>query len=361
MTLEKAEIITELKPHSRKIRTYAELIREKVINNTFVDEAPKRTYEEWVTIDSKNSEDLDDWIWAYETKKWYCIIWSIADVSEYIKPYSLIDLDAASRALTIYDKKNYDYHMLPREIWIDICSLGDRLTKKTQSTKIFLDKDFKITSYKRYESEFHNLKRFDYDEFHKQFNNDWEDFHKQLKLFLKIAKWMHQNREFKENKDKYNEKVAIKLWKKSSNNISDNDPNFIIREFMIAINTVNARYNSDNKINWIYRRDSTIIESTNWFITEKRKAFNSHKGWKHLWTKEDLYGQFTSPIRRFIDIVNTRLQKNNIRKQKATYTTEDIKKIIFKNNLAITNILSVVKEHRHNIWNKKTTRSNRKL
>ena len=357
MTIELPEIITELKPHSREVRAQAESIRQQVFDNTFLDEAPKREYIEGVTIDSKSSEDIDDLIWGEETKNWYSIIWSIADVTEYIKPYTLIDLDAASRAVTVYDE-NYDYNMLPREIWIDVCSLEDKLTKKTQSTRINLDKNFEIISYKRFESNSYNMKKFDYEEFNEQYNHYWETYHDRLNLFHKIAKWMYRNRKNKWTDKKYKENISIKLWKESSNNNSI--PSFIIREFMLAINIVNARFNSDNEINWINRIHSPIIESSNW-TPQKIKAFNSLLSWKHISVWEELYGHFTSPIRRYLDNINHRQQKAKIRKQKEVYSPEEIRKIIVQNNSAIESILITQKNHRHEIWNKKIERYIRDL
>lgn len=358
MPIESHKIITELKDHSREVRNEAELIRQKVYESTFFDEAPKRKYVKWITIDSKGSEDLDDLIWGEKTKNWYSIIWSIADVTEYVKPYSLIDLDAATRSSTVYDL-NHDYHMLPREIWIDICSLGDKLTKKTQSTRINLNKNFEITSYERFESESYNKKKFDYEEFNKQFNNYWEDYHEQLNLFHKIAKWMYRNRVSKWTEKKYKENVSIKIWRETSEN--NGIPSFIIREFMLAINIVNAKFNSDKKINWIYRIHAPIIESSNWEAMQKIKAFNSSKNWKHNSIWEELYGHFTSPIRRYTDIINQRQQKADLRWQKEVYSTNEIRSIIVQNNSAIESILNTQKKHRHDIWNKRIERYVKRL
>jgi len=181
------KIITEIKNHSREVRTQAEAIKEKVINWLLIDEAPKRINIEWITIDKKSSKDLDDWIWAEKFWDWFSIYVSIADISELIRPNTILDLDAYSRSTSVYTNSHV-YHMFPSEISTDLASLNDNTKRNAITTRIDLNSEFNTINSEIFESIFHNKKRFDYWEFNNQFNDSYKPFHKDLNLFHKIAK-----------------------------------------------------------------------------------------------------------------------------------------------------------------------------
>ena len=321
MKLEKPKIITELKNHSRKIRIQAEKIKYEIKNNITLDEAPKRNYIEWITIDKASSKDLDDWIWAEKTKNWYSIFISIADVSEIIKPGTDIDLEVYSRSTSVYTN-NHVYHMFPTEISTDLASLNDKTKRKTLTTRIDLDNHFKPINTVIFESLFKNNKRFNYNEFNKQFNNYWEKYHNELNLFHKIAKWLYKNRISRWSKNNFKENVTLKINKTKNNNHSI--PSFIIQEFSILSNIENAKLLYKEKINWIFRLHMPELK---WIITSNtptQRAFYNHKNWYHFWLAENFYWHFTSPIRRYADLINHRQQKAWIRDKKMRYIAKVI-------------------------------------
>jgi exoribonuclease R len=61
--------------------------------------------------------------------------------------------------------------MFPSEVSTDICSLNDQTKRKTLTTRIDLNNEFKVINSDIFESIFKNKKRFNYSQFNKQFNN----------------------------------------------------------------------------------------------------------------------------------------------------------------------------------------------
>lgn len=84
-----------------------------------------------ITIDPKTAKDFDDAILVEKTGKGWRLAVHIADVSHYVKPDSLLDLEARERGNSTYLVDRV-IPMLPEELCNGICSLvpqEDRLTK----------------------------------------------------------------------------------------------------------------------------------------------------------------------------------------------------------------------------------------
>ncbi len=360
MWLNQQNIITEIKNHTREVRNEAELIKYKIQENLLVDESPKRINIEWITIDKESSKDLDDWIWAEKHTNWYTIYISIADISEIIKPESILDLDAYSRTTSVYTN-SYVYHMFPSEISTDLASLNDDTKRKTITTKIDLNNDFNTTHSEIFESIFHNKKRFTYSEFNKQFNNYSESFHKDLNLFHEIAKWLYKKRIWYWARNDYNDKVTLNIdnsWKTDNNH---SIASFIIQEFMISANIENAKINFKEKINWIYRLHMPELK---WKLSLKyatKRAFYNYKNWFHYWLWENFYWHFTSPIRRYADLINHRQQKAWIRKEPEIYNINQIRNITLNINSTIERTLELEKTYNKNTTDKRIERFIKKL
>ena len=161
------------------------------------DQAVNRKLVEWITIDWKESRDLDDGMWAEKRKNWGYTIWvSIADVAEVVHPFTALDLEWLDRATSIY-LSTHAIHMFPERISTDICSLNWEKKTLTMTTQIDLDREFNVVNTQIYESTFYNKKRFDYEEFWRQYIETDSDFHEQLFLQSLIAKWLYAKRLWK--------------------------------------------------------------------------------------------------------------------------------------------------------------------
>ncbi|CZE47635.1 RNB domain-containing ribonuclease [Campylobacter geochelonis] len=116
---------------------------------------------EFCTIDPVDAKDFDDAIY-YDAKKCELYV-AIADVSEYVNAYTAIDKEAKFRGFSIYFPHKA-IPMLPRALSENICSLKPDVDRLAFVFKITIDKDFNATKEELFEAIIRSKKRFNYDE-----------------------------------------------------------------------------------------------------------------------------------------------------------------------------------------------------
>lgn len=350
--------ILKLRWHSREVRKEAELIKKQIESWKFYDSAPERTCVEWITIDKASSLDLDDWIWLEKKSFWYSIYVSIADVAEIVKPYSKLDLDALSRATSVY-LNTHTFHMFPEYISTKVCSLNHNSQKLAITTQVDLDKNFNILNTSFFESIFSNKKRFDYESFNLNFNNEYEEYHELLQEMHKIAKVLYRKRISAWANIMYRDKVTLNLWEK--NYSKSNVASFIIQELMLLANRENAIHCYKEKINTVYRLHKPELKWEIWNYLDDDKAFYSYKNWYHFWLGENFYSHTTSPIRRYADLVHQRQMKSWIRWEEYEYNINLIREIILIINSKIEQVINLERKHNKEVNRKRAMRFLKKL
>lgn len=98
----------------------------------------------FVTIDGESAKDFDDAIFVDKLPSGGWTLWvAIADVSYYVKPNSAIDLEARERANSVYFPRKV-IPMLPFELSDNICSLQPKVDRLAVVVAIEFDKVGKI-------------------------------------------------------------------------------------------------------------------------------------------------------------------------------------------------------------------------
>ncbi len=114
------------------------------------------------TIDPVTAKDYDDAIyWDDENSTLYV---AIADVSEYVKPFGALDNEAIYRSFSIY-LPHRSIPMLPRQLSETLCSLQAHVDRLSYVFEIKLNLDsLEVTQSKVYEAIIHSERRFNYEE-----------------------------------------------------------------------------------------------------------------------------------------------------------------------------------------------------
>jgi len=114
------------------------------------------------TIDPVTAKDYDDAIyWDDENTTLYV---AIADVSEYVKPFGAIDNEAIYRSFSIY-LPHRSIPMLPRQLSETLCSLQPHVDRLAYVFEMKLNlESLEVTKSEVYEAIIHSDRRFNYEE-----------------------------------------------------------------------------------------------------------------------------------------------------------------------------------------------------
>lgn len=124
------------------------------------------------TIDPVTAKDFDDAIFWDEAK--HCLYVAIADVSHYVSPFGAIDQEAIYRAFSIYFPHR-SVPMLPRLLSETLCSLQPHVDRLAFVCEMQLDStQTRVVSSQFYEAVIHSKRRFTYEEVDTIFNNNFQ-------------------------------------------------------------------------------------------------------------------------------------------------------------------------------------------
>ena len=139
------------------------------------------------TIDPVTAKDYDDAIyWDAENTTLYV---AIADVSEYVKPFGPLDNEAIYRSFSIY-LPHRSIPMLPRQLSETLCSLQPHVDRLAYVFEMKLNLDsLEVVASKVYEAIIHSDRRFNYEEIDAYFEGKLQAKNKKEKeIFTYITK-----------------------------------------------------------------------------------------------------------------------------------------------------------------------------
>ena len=123
-----------------------------------------------VTIDGEDARDFDDAVYCEPTKVgrsrapngWRLIV-AIADVSHYVKPDSALDRDAYERATSVYFPRRV-IPMLPEKLSNGLCSLNPDVDRLCMVCDMVITHEGELHAYQFYPAVMHSHARFTYNE-----------------------------------------------------------------------------------------------------------------------------------------------------------------------------------------------------
>jgi ribonuclease R len=216
-----------------------------------------------VTIDGETARDFDDAVLVAERADGgYELQVHIADVAEYVRAGTDLDLEARLRGTSVYFPDRA-IPMLPQELSTNICSLRPGEDRLVLSCLMQLDASGRIESYEIVEGVIRSAARMTYTEVHAILENDAEtrarfaalvhDFERMCKL----AGLMNQRREERGSIDfdlpepviEFDEQGQMRGVTKSERTWA----NRLIEEFMLAANECVATWLEDLGVPSLYR------------------------------------------------------------------------------------------------------------
>jgi ribonuclease R len=347
------------------------------------------THLNFCTIDPKSAKDFDDAIY-YEPKNRLLYV-AIADVSEYVSEFSAIDKEAKNRGFSIYFPHN-SIPMLPRNLSENICSLKPNENRLSFVVMMKIDDDLKVRNYKIFEAIIKSKRRYDYDTIDKYLSHKVQKYDitdiKILKWLLPLYKLTKELREkrFQKGFDFRSDDISMVLQddKVVKTQIEESTPSHqLIEEAMLLANItaskeykqgifrnhtqpdltkidtliadlaifgidIKANNNIHKMINKMQKEADRLnirADVDKMIIKSQQKATYSNSNYGHFGLGFDTYTHFTSPIRRYSDLLIHRLIKSIIKddKRQQEYILKSI-------NNAIPSINSNEKEATKVVW-----------
>jgi len=324
---------------------------------------------DFVTIDGKDAKDFDDAVLCKKLKTGYKLSVAIADVSSLVRPGSEIDKAAKERGTSIYFP-NTVIPMLPEEISNDLCSLVPNKIRNVVVSDITFDTDGEIKDYDFYEAKIESKYRLTYAEVEEAILrkkkigsasvNDSIYALKELTMILldKRAKRNALEIESSEPILKINnlgEVEAINLSRRMFAHQMIEEAMiaanicaimFVKSSLEISINRFHDKPDTDKLLELfekfqsfgLRKSDDPIILLQRCIEIAKRsenatslqslilqglpRAIYSSKKSGHFGLQLEEYSHFTSPIRRYPDLIIHRLIKSILKKEKVHFDEE---------------------------------------
>lgn len=223
-----------------------------------------------VTIDGEDARDFDDAVYCEPTSKGWKLYVAIADVSHYVERGSALDEEAYTRGTSVYFPGRV-IPMLPEVLSNGLCSINPHVDRLCMVCEILINKEGKMVRSRFFEGLMQSHARLTYTEvaamlvdsdekLRKQYDPlvpHLEDLYDLYKVFLKQRKKRGAiDFETTETQIVFSENKRIEKIVPTVRN----EAHKIIEECMIAANVAAARFLERNKIPALYRDHEGVKE-----------------------------------------------------------------------------------------------------
>lgn len=333
-----------------------------------------------VTIDGADARDFDDAVYCEPTKQGYKLIVAIADVAAYVKPGSALDTEAAERGNSVYFPRAV-VPMLPEVLSNGLCSLNPQVDRLCMVCEMQIDRDGQLIDAQFFNGVMNSAARLTYEEVDAIQNHrdpslrrEHEGILKHLEHLYEVFGALRRDRE-KRGAIDFNTSESV-LEFDDEGQVADihpaerNDAHRLIEECMVKANVATARFLQSHRIPALYRvheqpaverlqnlrqflaqtgltlgggdepsptdysalmasiqsrSDRHLIEMI--MLRSMMAAEYRPDNAGHFGLSLDAYAHFTSPIRRYPDLIVHRAIKHVISGQPIesfTYTTDQL-------------------------------------
>jgi ribonuclease R len=203
------------------------------------------------TIDPFDAKDFDDAVSIEKTDKGWRLGVHIADVSHYVTSGSPIDRGARKRGTSVY-LVGSAVHMLPEELAADLCSLKPDVERLAMTCMMNFDKSGHLQGHELFPSVIRSHQRFTYEEVEEIIQGKGHKYASGIAIMEKLRQVLFKRRKEKGSIDLDIPEPIISLDEKGfPHDISPSKrltAHRLVEEFMLAANRVVATFLKDKYI-----------------------------------------------------------------------------------------------------------------
>lgn len=216
-----------------------------------------------VTIDGEDSKDFDDAVYAKRRKNGWRLVVAIADVSHYVQMGSLLDKEAFERGNSVYFPQRV-IPMLPEKLSNDLCSLNPGVDRLCMVCDMYIDETGKLERSQFYQAVMNSKARMTYNQVHDILSNPESEHRETFAEFLEDLDAL--NELYQALKVARQERGALEFETTETRIVFDDDRKIekivpvvrneahkIIEECMLMANVATARFLKWHKVPMLYR------------------------------------------------------------------------------------------------------------
>ncbi|MEK9932478.1 MAG: ribonuclease R [Methylophilaceae bacterium] len=344
----------------------SESFKDEILISEYKDHADL-TKLDFVTIDGETAKDFDDAVFAEKAESNMRLFVAIADVSSYVSINSQLDKEALSRGNSVYFPRRV-IPMLPEKLSNGLCSLNPQVNRLTMVCEMVIDNEGLVSEFKFYPAIIFSKARLTYTIAHKILYENDDDLTKKyshvltnLKSLKKVYDLLSKQREKRSAIEFDSVETAINFNEDgkidSIQPVHRNEAHKIIEECMLAANVSAAKFLLKENSPAIYRNHespkeeklellknyiaefglklgggqkpsakdySALLQSIRsrpesqmlqtMILRSMQQAVYETKNKGHFGLAYDTYTHFTSPIRRYPDLIVHRAIKEKLKR-----------------------------------------------
>jgi ribonuclease R len=333
-----------------------------------------------LTIDGEDARDFDDAVHAEAIEGGWRLWVAIADVSYYVTPDSVLDQDAQERGTSVYFPSQV-IPMLPEALSNGLCSLNPDVDRLCMVCEMTIDSDGRLTSHQFHQGVMNSKARLTYTQVAAMLVDNDAELQSQYKAVLPGLETMHGL--YKAMLSARHQRGAIDFELTETQFLFDsnrkieaivprerNDAHRLIEEFMVAANVSAAQFLLSKELPALYRvhetpsaeklsglreflselglslgggdepspsdyarllsaahqrQDAHLLQTV--MLRSMKQAMYHPENVGHFGLSLEAYAHFTSPIRRYPDLLVHRAICHLINNKKASkwaYSHEDM-------------------------------------
>ena len=243
------------------------LLQTQALPSVVTDEDKKDrkdiTHLKLVTIDGEDSRDFDDAVYAQPSDNGWRLIVAIADVSHYVKEGDALDTDAFDRGNSVYFPRRV-VPMLPEALSNGLCSLNPKVERLCMTCEMEIDYKGELLDYQFYPAVMYSHARLTYTKVGKilqdkdqplmqEYESVMDNLNALYGLYktLKIARTKRGVMDF----DRIESQILFNDNGKIDNIVarSRNDAHKLIEECMLMANQATAKFLAHHDEDFLYR------------------------------------------------------------------------------------------------------------